>query len=145
MKKNMTKFINDQAVKREWYLIDASEFILGRMASKIAIILRGKHKSYFSPQADCGDFVVVVNAAKVKVTADKVKQKTYFTHSGYPGGDKLLTLEDMLKRHPAQVVRNAVAGMLPKSRLGKRVIGKLKVYAAESHPHQAQKLKKLEV
>jgi len=145
MKKNMTKFINDQAVKREWYLIDASGVILGRMAAKIAVVLRGKHKSCFSPQADCGDFVVVVNAARIKVTGGKEMQKTYFTHSGYPGGDKLLRLEEMRKRHPVQVVRHAVAGMLPKSRLGKKVITKLKVYAAESHPHQAQNLKKLEV
>ena len=117
----------------------------GRMSTKIATYLRGKHKPIFSPQADCGEFVVVINAAKLRVTGKKREQKLYFTHSGYPGGDKLLSFEKMMEKDPERVLRLAVAGMLPKNRLGRQVIKKLKIYAGEKHPHQAHKMQKLEV
>jgi large subunit ribosomal protein L13 len=145
MKKNKTIFAKKENFKRDWYAVDASGKILGRMSTKIATYLRGKHKPIFSPQLDCGDFVVVTNAAKVRVTGKKDKQKTYFTHSGYPGGDKLITFEKMMERDPEKVVRHSVAGMLPKNRLGRQIIKKLKVYAGAEHPHRSQKIQKLEV
>jgi len=107
--------------------------------------LRGKHKAIFSPHVDCGDFVVVINAAKVRVTGKKAEQKIYFSHSGYPGGDKQIAFEKMIVWHPEKVLLGAVAGMLPKNRLGRAMLKKLKVYRGTAHPHQAQKLKKLEV
>ncbi len=145
MKKNVSAFINKESVVRKWYLVDATGKVLGRMATKLATILRGKHKPIFSPQADCGDYVVVINADKVAVTGAKFKDKTYFTHSGYPGGDKTLTFEELLKRKPEKVFMHAVSGMLPKNRLGKVVIKKLKVYRGEKHPHSGHKLEKLEI
>ena len=145
MKKNRTVFARKEGFKRDWYVVDASGKVLGRMSTKIATYLRGKHKPIFSPQADCGDFVVVINAAKLRVTGKKGKQKLYFTHSGYPGGDKLLSFEKMMEKNPERVLRLAVAGMLPKNRLGRQVIKKLKIYAGEKHPHQAHKMQKLEV
>ena len=145
MKKNRTKFAKNEEVKRDWYLLDAKHKVLGRVSTKVATYLRGKHKPIFSPQADCGDFIVLINADKIRVTGRKAELKTYFTHSGYPGGDKLLSFEEMLKRNPAKVISLAVAGMLPKNRLGRKMLKKLKIYAGDKHPHQAQKLNKLEV
>jgi large subunit ribosomal protein L13 len=145
MKKNRTIYANKVDFKRDWYVLDASGQVLGRMATKLATYLRGKHKPIFSPHVDCGDFIVVINAAKVRVTGKKKKQKTYFTHSGYPGGDKLLTFEKMMEKDPTKVVMHSVSGMLPKNRLGKQMIKKLKVYAGATHPHSMQKLQKLEV
>jgi large subunit ribosomal protein L13 len=145
MKKNRTLYVNNDTVKRDWYLIDASGKILGRMATKIATYLRGKHKPIYSPHVDCGDFIIVINARKVLVTGRKADQKTYFTHSGYPEGDKLLNFNEMMDRKPEKIIELAVAGMLPKSRLGKKVIKKLKIYAGAEHPHRAQKIQKLEV
>ena len=145
MKKNRTVFAKKEGFKRDWYVLDAGGQVLGRLATKVATYLRGKHKAIFSPQVDCGDFVVVINAARVRVTGKKDKQKTYFTHSGYPGGDKLLTFEKMMEKDPARVVTHAVAGMLPKNRLGRQLIKKLKVYTGAKHPHSTQKLLKLEV
>ncbi|MFH1683497.1 MAG: 50S ribosomal protein L13, partial [Candidatus Margulisiibacteriota bacterium] len=130
---------------RAWYLVDVSGKVLGRASTKIATYLRGKHKAIFSPQADCGDFIIVVNAAKVRVTGKKDKQKLYFTHSGYPGGDKLFSFEKMMEKKPEEVIRHSVAGMLPKNRLGRQIIKKLKIYSGAEHPHKSQKIEKLEV
>ncbi|MBF8265856.1 MAG: 50S ribosomal protein L13 [Dehalococcoidia bacterium] len=125
-------------IKRQWYLIDASDQILGRVATQIARLLRGKHKPIFTPHLDTGDFVVVINAAKVKVTGGKVTQKTYIHHSGYPGGFKSTTFDKVIQTHPDRVIRWAVEGMLPKNSLGEAMLKKLKVYAGPTHPHAAQ-------
>ncbi|MDD5382168.1 MAG: 50S ribosomal protein L13, partial [Candidatus Margulisbacteria bacterium] len=136
---------NSESVKRDWYVIDAKDQILGRMATKIATYLRGKHKAIFAPHVDCGDFIVITNAEKIKVTGGKEKKKMYFSHSGYPGGDKLISYEKLMARDPAKLIRLAVSGMLPKNKLGRQIIKKLKIYTGDKHPHQAHKLQKLEV
>jgi len=123
---------------RRWFLIDAGEQVLGRVATEAARLLRGKGKPSFTPHVDCGDFVVVVNAAKVRLTGRKLQQKMYYRHSGFPGGIRGMTAEEMRARHPERLVRLAVEGMLPKNRLGRRLAGKLKVYADAEHPHAAQ-------
>ena len=125
-------------IKRQWHVIDASGEILGRLATRIASLLMGKHKPIFSRHLDTGDFVVVINAEKVRVTGNKIKQKTYYRHSGYPGGLKATTLERVLETHPTRVIEYAVKGMLPHNRLGAKMIKKLKVYAGETHPHPVQ-------
>jgi large subunit ribosomal protein L13 len=130
-------------INREWYVVDATGLTLGRLASQIASVLRGKHKPIFSPHMDCGDFVIVINAEKVRVTGDKLDQKMYYRHSQYPGGLKTISLRDQLKQHPDRVIRLAVRGMLPKNRLGRQMIKKLKVYREPDHPHQAQQPKPL--
>jgi len=145
MKKNKTVFARTGQVKREWQEIDASGKILGRLASKIAVILSGKNKAIYTPHVDCGDFVVVINAEKVRVTGRKEKQKIYFTHSDYPGGAKHIPFDKMIEKKPEEVIRLAVSGMLPKSRMGKQMIRKLKVYAGKTHPHLAQKTNKIEL
>ena len=132
-------------IKREWYVVDAQDKTLGRLASEIAKILRGKHKPIYVPHLDCGDYVIVVNAEKVRVTGKKLDQKFYYRHSGYPGGLKSINLRDQLQKHPTRVLEAAVRGMLPKNRLGRAMIKKLKVYAGGSHPHQAQQPKVLEL
>jgi len=132
-------------IKREWYLIDAEGKTLGRLASEIAKILRGKHKPIYSPHLDCGDYVIVINAEKIRVTGRKLDQKIYYRHSGYPGGLKSITLREQLAKHPERVIKAAVKGMLPKNRLGRKMLKKLKVYAGASHPHQAQQPKVLEL
>jgi len=132
-------------IEREWYVVDATGKTLGRLASEIAKILRGKHKPIYTPHVDCGDFVIVVNADKIRVTGRKLDQKIYYRHSGYPGGLKSIPLRDQLARHPERVIQLAVRGMLPKNRLGRRMIKKLKVYASPEHPHQAQQPKPLEL
>ncbi len=121
-------------------MIDAEGKTLGRLASKIAVLLRGKHKPYFSPFLDVGDFVVVVNAEKIRVTGKKLREKLYRFHSGYLGNLREFTLEEMIKKKPQEVIREAVWGMLPKNRLGRKLLKKLKVYRGSSHPHSAQKL-----
>ncbi len=132
-------------VEREWFVVDATGKTLGRLATEIATILRGKHKPIFTPHVDCGDFVIVVNADKVHVTGRKMSQKMYYRHSGYPGGLTTTSLSDQLKRHPDRVITAAVHGMLPKGRLGRQMIKKMKVYATPDHPHQAQQPKVLEL
>jgi large subunit ribosomal protein L13 len=132
-------------IRREWYVVDAEGQTLGRLASRIAPILKGKHKPTYTPHLDCGDFVVVVNAQKLRVTGRKLDQKFYYHHSGYPGGIKSISLRDQLDRHPDRVIEAAIRGMLPKNRLGRRMIKKLKVYGGASHPHQAQQPKPLEL
>lgn len=132
-------------IEHKWYVVDAQGKTLGRLASEIAAILRGKHKPSFSPHVDCGDYVVVINAEKVWVTGLKLDQKVYYRHSGYPGGLKETTLRDQLARFPDRVIESAVKGMLPKNRLGRQVYKKLKVYAGEDHPHQSQQPELLEI
>jgi len=122
-------------IKREWHVIDASDKVLGRLATQVASLLMGKHKSIYSPNLDTGDFVVVINAAKVQVTGNKMKQKLYYRHSGYPGGLKSISLEKMMQTHPTRVIEHAVKGMLPHNRLGAKMFKKLKVYAGDTHPH----------
>jgi large subunit ribosomal protein L13 len=136
----MTKTIHRaiHEIDRRWLLIDASGQVLGRLASQVAILLRGKHKPIFSPHLDTGDFVVVINAEKVLLTGKKLKDKLYQQHSGYPGGLKTTTAEQMLKKHPTRVVEYAVRGMLPKTKLGDALFRKLKVYAGAAHPHASQ-------
>ena len=130
-------------IKRQWYIVDAQGQTLGRLASKIAPILKGKHKPTYTPHLDCGDFVVVINVDKVRVTGRKLDQKIYYRHTEYPGGLKSINLRDQLAQHPDRVLMSAVKGMLPKNRLGRQMIKKLKLYAGETHPHQAQQPKSL--
>jgi large subunit ribosomal protein L13 len=125
-------------VAREWYLVDAQGQTLGRLATQIADTLRGKRKPQFTPHVDTGDFVVVVNAEKIAVTGNKLDQKRYYRHSGYPGGLRSRTLREQLDRRPTEVLRTAVRGMLPKNRLARRQLTKLKIYAGPEHPHEAQ-------
>ena len=127
-----------EEVQRKWYLIDAEEKVLGRMASKIAERLRGKHKPIYTPHVHTGDFIIVTNADKVRVTGKKLKQKIYYRHSGYPGGLKSITTEELKQKKPEELIRLVVKGMLPKNRLGRQMIKKLKVHAGAEHPHQAQ-------
>ena len=140
-----TYSVKANEIKREWYLINAEGKTLGRLASEIAKILKGKHKPIYSPHLDCGDYVIVINAEKIRVTGRKLDQKIYYRHSGYPGGLKSITLREQFARHPERVIKAAVKGMLPKNRLGRKMLKKLKVYAGDSHPHQAQKPKVLEL
>jgi len=131
-------------IRQEWYVVDAQGLTLGRMAARIAPILKGKHKPTYTPHLDCGDFVIVINAEKLRVTGRKLDQKLYHRHSGYPGGLTTINLRDLLRQHPERVLEEAVRGMLPKNRLGRQMIKKLKVYAGGSHPHQAQQPKLLD-
>lgn len=140
-----TYSVKADEIKREWYLINAEGKTLGRLASEIAKILKGKHKPIYSPHLDCGDYVIVINAEKIRVTGRKLDQKIYYRHSGYPGGLKSITLREQFAKHPERVIKAAVKGMLPKNRLGRKMLKKLKVYAGASHPHQAQKPKVLEL
>jgi len=134
-----------EEIERDWYVVDAEGETLGRLASRIAPILKGKHKPIYTPHLDCGDFVVIVNAEKVRVTGRKLDQKLYHRHSGYPGGLKSISLRDQLNRYPERVLQAAIRGMLPKNKLGRRMIKKLKVYAGDAHPHEAQQPKPLEL
>jgi large subunit ribosomal protein L13 len=124
---------------RRWFIADAEGQVLGRLATRIATVLRGKHNPTFSPHLDAGDFVIVVNAKGVRLTGKKLSDKTYFRHSGYPGGIRQASAQEVLDRHPTRLIREAVEGMLPKNRLGRRLATKLKVYAGPDHPHRAQK------
>lgn len=135
----------EHEIEKKWYLIDARDKILGRLASEIAIRLRGKHKPIFTPHMDAGDYIVVVNADKVILTGGKLDKKIYYHHSGYVGGLKKTTAKEMLLRRPENLIKLAVKGMLPKNSLGRRQLTKLKIYAGPDHPHQAQKAEKLEV
>lgn len=126
-------------VERQWYVIDATGVVLGRLASQIATLLRGKHKPIFAPHVDTGDFVIVVNADKVVLTGKKLEQKKAYRHSGYPGGLRAMSYSELMQKRPERVVEKAVRGMLPKNSLGRKMAKKLKVYAGPDHPHQAQK------
>ena len=132
-----------QDVEREWYVVDAASQTLGRVASEIARRLRGKHKASYTPHVDTGDYVIVVNAEKVRVTGSKRRDKIYYRHSGYPGGIKATRFEDLIDKHPERAIQHAVKGMLPRNPLGRAVFRKLKVYAGPEHPHAAQQPKPL--
>ena len=132
-------------VKRDWYVIDASEKVLGRLATEIARRLRGKHKAEYTPHVDTGDFIIVTNAEKVTVTGRKFKDKVYYSHSGFPGGIKEITFDKLQTKNPARIIELAVKGMLPKNPLGREMYRKLKVYVGAEHPHAAQQPKQLEI
>ena len=132
-------------IKRQWLLIDARDKTLGRLATRIARILRGKHKSYYTPNLDCGDYVVVVNAKYIRLTGKKMQEKVYRKYSGYPGGLKEITLSEMLRKNPGKVLRLAVERMVSRNSLGKRIMRKLKVYPESQHPHTAQNPQPIEV
>ena len=130
-------------IRHDWYLVDAKDLVLGRLATRIATILRGKNKPYFTPHLDTGDYVVVINAEKVRLTGNKELQKTYQRYSGYPSGRREIPFKRMLQEKPEEIITHAVRGMLPKNSLGRQIITKLKVYAGNQHPHTAQKPKPL--
>ena len=134
-----TYFAKQTDVIRKWYLVDANGKTLGRLASRVAILLRGKHKPTFTPHIDTGDHVVIINADKIRLTGDKLKTKTYIHHTGYPGGLKSVTAEHLHAKNPTGLVTRAIKGMLPKNPLGKQMARKLKVYAGTAHPHEAQR------
>ena len=136
---------NAATVTKEWVVIDATNEVLGRLASQIAKILRGKNKPGYTPHVDCGDYVIVVNAEKVKLTGDKLTEKVYVRHTGYPGGQRFATAQDYLKKKPEFVIEEAVRGMLPKTRLGEAIFKNLKVYAGAEHPHAAQNSKAIKL
>jgi large subunit ribosomal protein L13 len=136
---------NKATVNKEWVMVDAEGAILGRLASMIASMLRGKHKTNFTPHVDCGDNVIVINAEKVALTGQKWSDKEYVRYTGYPGGQRFTTAEELLKKNPIGLVENAVRGMLPKNRLGRALFKNMFVYAGASHPHEAQKPRKIEI
>lgn len=132
-------------VKRDWYIVDASDKILGRLATEIASRLRGKHKAEYTPHVDTGDYIVVTNVEKLKVTGRKFKDKLYYNHSGFPGGIKEISFEKLQAKHPARILERAVKGMLPKNPLGRDMYRKLKIYVGGEHPHDAQQPKQLDI
>ena len=137
--KYTTRSVKLSEIKKEWFLVDANGAVLGRMASKIAKIIRGKHKSNYTPHMDCGDNVVVINADKVRLTGNKLEQKEYVRHTGYPGGRKVTIAKDLIEKHPIRLVEKAVKGMLPKNKLGRSINKNLYVYAGDEHDQVAQK------
>ncbi len=134
-----TKFANKETHQAEWFVVDATNQTVGRLGARIATVLRGKHKPTYTPHADAGDFIIVLNAEKVLFTGDKLNQKVYLDYSGYPGGQKSQTAKVLLGRHPERIIERAVKGMLPKNKLGRAMYKKLHVYTGDSHPHGAQK------
>ncbi|HEC77856.1 MAG TPA: 50S ribosomal protein L13 [candidate division WOR-3 bacterium] len=140
-----TKVLKKNDVSRKWYVVDATDKVLGRFASKIAGLLIGKNKPQYTPHIDCGDFVVVVNADKFRVTGKKLKDKIYYSHSFYPGGLKEISLEMLMKKDPKRAIYHAVSGMLPKNRLRARRLKRLKIYTSSEHPHKAQSPTKIEL
>jgi large subunit ribosomal protein L13 len=138
-----TKSTKKSEISRKWYVVDAEDLVLGRLATRVAGVLMGKGKPYFVRNLDCGDHVVVVNAEKVRVTGNKLKQKTYYRHTGYPGGIRSITLEKQLELKPEKVIEDAVYGMIPKSKLGRQMLTKLKVYRGSEHPHTSQQPEKM--
>jgi len=140
-----TSSAKSHEIERKWFVIDAQGQTLGRLATRVATVLRGKHKPIYTPHIDCGDYVIVVNADKINVTGKKLDQKMYYRHSGYPGGLKQVSLRRQLQTHPERVIEAAVRGMLPKNRLGRKMFKKLKVYDGPDHPHQAQQPEPLDV
>ena len=140
-----TKVAKKEEVTRDWYLVDADSKVLGRMATEIANILRGKKKPIYTPSVDTGDFVIVVNAEKVALTGNKLADKIYYSHSGFPGGLKSITAGKLIEKKPEDVIRKAVKGMLPKNKLARHMLKKLKIYAGSAHPHEAQQPKALDI
>ena len=139
----LTSSIKKDDIQRDWYIVDADNKTLGRLASEIAQVIRGKKKPFYTPNLDMGDFVVVINAEKVAVSGNKEEQKKYFSHSGYPGGDKEISLSRLREKQPEKIIYNAVKGMLPHNRLGRKLIKHLKVYTGSEHPHTSQQPKPL--
>ena len=140
-----TRIPRPDEIIRKWYVMDANGQVLGRMATRIADTLRGKNKPYFTPHLDTGDFVIIVNAEKVRLTGKKLRDKVYYRHTGYPGGIKSITAEKLLQKRPKRVIMAAVKGMLPKNALNRKILTKLKVYAGPEHPHEAQKPEPLKI
>jgi len=140
-----TQIAKEQDIQRDWFVVDLEDVVLGRAATEIARVLRGKHKPIYSPSVDTGDFVVVLNADKVKLTGNKLADKKYYRHTGYPGGIREINAEKLLEKKPEMLVQSAVKGMLPKNPLGRRIFKKLKVYAGGEHPHAAQQPKELKI
>ena len=136
---------NKATVKKEWYLVDATDQILGRFSSEVAKIIRGKNKTDFTPHVDCGDYVIVINAEKIRFTGRKLTDKKYVRYTGYPGGERWSTPEGLLKSNPASIIERAVKGMLPRNRLGNAIMKNLFIYAGSEHPHQAQQPKELKI
>ena len=135
----------DSDITRQWHVIDATDVVLGRLASHVAVLLRGKHKPIFAPHVDTGDFVIVINADKVSLSGAKLENKKAYRHSGYPGGLRAVSYGDLMAKHPERAVEKAVKGMLPKNSLGRKTLSKLKVYAGPAHPHQAQQPEPYEI
>ena len=136
---------NKETADKHWILINAEDKVLGRLASKAAMILRGKHKTNYTPHADCGDYVIVINAEKIKLTGNKLTDKVYIHHTGYPGGQRFATPHELLQHKPTAIIEKAIKGMLPKTRLGRELFRHLFVYAGPDHPHEAQKPKELKI
>ncbi len=147
MNHNINKTFSAKAedIERKWYIVDAENKVLGRLAVEVAKVLRGKNKPEFTPHVDTGDFVVIINAHKIDLTGQKFDQKYYLRYTGYMGGQKKTTVKEMLTKHPERIIEHAIKGMIPKNKLGRQVIKKLKIYASDEHPHEAQKPIKLEV
>ena len=141
----LTSSIKKDEIKRDWFVVDAENQTLGRLASEIAQVIRGKKKPYYTPNLDMGDFVVVINAEKVVVTGNKEEQKKYFSHSGFPGSEKEVSLSSVRSKHPERIIHNAVKGMLPHNRLGRKLIKHLKVYTGSEHPHSSQQPKQFNI
>jgi large subunit ribosomal protein L13 len=135
----------DSDITRQWHVIDATDVVLGRLASHVAVLLRGKHKPIFAPHVDTGDFVIVINADKISLSGAKLEDKMAYRHSGYPGGLRSISYGDLMAKHPERVVEKAIKGMLPKNSLGRKTLSKLKVYAGPTHPHQAQQPEAYEI
>ena len=140
-----TVSLNKATVKKEWVVIDATDLALGRLASRVALVLRGKNKAGFTPNVDCGDNVIVVNAEKVRLLGKKMTNRVYVRYTGYPGGQRFTTPKEILQKRPTELVRRAVKGMLPKTRLGDKIINNLYIYAGPEHPHQAQNPKSIKL
>ena len=140
-----TASANAETIKRNWYVIDAEDVVLGRMCTEICTLLRGKHKAYYTPHVDCGDFVIVINAEKIKLTGNKFEDKEYVSNTGYPGGKRTTTPKVLLKKIPTAVVERAVRGMIPRTKLGNAVYRKLFVYAGPEHKHESQKPKTVKI
>jgi large subunit ribosomal protein L13 len=140
-----TKSVNKETASKEWFIIDANDAVLGRLASKAAFLLRGKHKPEFTPHVDCGDNVIIINAEKISLTGNKMTSKKYIRHTGYPGGQRTRSVEELLKVKPHEVVEKSIRGMLPKNKLGRAIFKNLFVYVGEEHPHAAQKPKSLKL
>ncbi len=140
-----TTHLNSETIQRKWFIVDAAGKSVGRLATRVAAILRGKHKPAFSPHYDCGDNVIITNAAHITFTGKKMQDKMYFTHSGHPGGGKTINAETLLAKKPTMIIQHAIRGMIPHNRLGRQIMKKLKVYSGTEHPHTSQKPEVLEV
>lgn len=140
-----TRIVMSSQAEKDWYVVDVEGKVLGRAATEVARVLRGKHKAIYAPSVDAGDFVIIINADKIRLTGNKMADKMYYRHTGYPGGLKSINAEKLLASKPEEIIRKAVKGMLPKNKLGRQMIKKLKVYAGGEHPHQAQQPKELTI